>query len=175
MSACSESLAADFVLRADYVRNVGTHFIIGRIIGTVPFNPVVGGPEIVKNLESSVQNEIRRVAGEFGEAFCESLSVPRVVHVVAIVQLCQRRSDPVFQWTDRFERSPAGVWSNAKRSASSVYFLGSVSTAVGRARCRRSSRSLRQCRSTSCCRTAVRVFVSCSGTRARGSFTRARN
>lgn len=45
----------NFVLRADYVRNVGTHFIIGRIIGTVPFNPVVGGPEIVKNLESSVR------------------------------------------------------------------------------------------------------------------------
>src|SRR5215212_3448380 len=50
-------LADDFVLRADYVRNVGTHFIIGRIIGTVPFNPVVGGPEIVKNLESSVRTK----------------------------------------------------------------------------------------------------------------------
>lgn len=50
-----QQLGTDFVLRADYVRNVGTHFIIGRIIGTVPFNPVVGGPEIVKNLESSVR------------------------------------------------------------------------------------------------------------------------
>ena len=45
----------DLALRADYVRNVGTHFIIGRIIGTVPLNPVVGGPDIVKNLESSVR------------------------------------------------------------------------------------------------------------------------
>jgi hypothetical protein len=44
-------------LRADYVRNVGTHFIIGRVIGTVPFNPVVGGPEIVKNLESSARTK----------------------------------------------------------------------------------------------------------------------
>jgi hypothetical protein len=44
-------------VRADYVRNVGTHFIIGRIIGTVPFNPVVGGPELVKNLESSVRTK----------------------------------------------------------------------------------------------------------------------
>ena len=50
-------LADHFALRADYVRNVGTHFIIGRIIGTVPFNPVVGGPEIVKNLESSVRTK----------------------------------------------------------------------------------------------------------------------
>lgn len=46
-----------FVARADYLRNVGTHFIIGRVIGTVPFNPVVGGPEIVKNLESSVRTQ----------------------------------------------------------------------------------------------------------------------
>jgi Carboxypeptidase regulatory-like domain/TonB dependent receptor len=48
-------LGGQFALRADYIRNVGTHFIIGRIIGTVPLNPVVGGPEIVKNLESSVR------------------------------------------------------------------------------------------------------------------------
>lgn len=47
----------DYVLRADYVRNIGTHFIIGRVIGTVPFNPVVGGPDIVKNLESSVRTK----------------------------------------------------------------------------------------------------------------------
>ncbi len=50
-------LGEDLVLRADYVRNFGTHFIIGRIIGTVPFNPVVGGPDIVKNLESSVRTK----------------------------------------------------------------------------------------------------------------------
>ena len=43
----------NYVLRADYLRNVGTHFIIGRTIGSV-FNPVVGGPDLVKNLESSV-------------------------------------------------------------------------------------------------------------------------
>src|SRR5688572_28619122 len=52
-----QQLGSQFVLRADYVRNVGTHFIIGRIVGTVPFNPVVGGPEIVKNLESSVRTK----------------------------------------------------------------------------------------------------------------------
>lgn len=50
-------LGSDYALRADYVRNVGTHFIIGRIVGTVPFNPVVGGPELVKNLESSVRTK----------------------------------------------------------------------------------------------------------------------
>jgi hypothetical protein len=50
-------LGSNYALRADYVRNVGTHFIIGRIVGTVPFNPVVGGPELVKNLESSVRTK----------------------------------------------------------------------------------------------------------------------
>jgi len=50
-------LGSNLVLRADYVRNIGTHFIIGRVIGTVPLNPVVGGPDIVKNLESSVRTK----------------------------------------------------------------------------------------------------------------------
>ncbi len=50
-------LSNQFAVRADYVRNFGTHFIIGRVIGTVPFNPVVGGPDIVKNLESSVRTK----------------------------------------------------------------------------------------------------------------------
>ena len=48
--------ANDFVLRADYLHNFGTHFIIGRTIGTV-FNPVVGGPDAVVNLESSVKTK----------------------------------------------------------------------------------------------------------------------
>jgi len=50
-------LGDQFAVRADYVRNFGTHFIIGRVIGTVPLNPVVGGPDIVKNLESSVRTK----------------------------------------------------------------------------------------------------------------------
>ena len=37
----------------DLVHNLGTHFIIGRTVGEV-FNPVVGGPDRVVNLESSV-------------------------------------------------------------------------------------------------------------------------
>ena len=46
-------LARDLYLRADGLYARGTHFIIGRRIGTVE-NPVVGGPDSVINLESSV-------------------------------------------------------------------------------------------------------------------------
>jgi outer membrane receptor protein involved in Fe transport len=47
------ALAHGIVLRVDGVHNLGTHFIIGRTIGEV-FNPVVGGPDRIVNLESSV-------------------------------------------------------------------------------------------------------------------------
>ena len=46
--------AKNFVFRADYLHNFGTNFIIGRTIGAVN-NPVVGGPDRVVNLESSVK------------------------------------------------------------------------------------------------------------------------
>jgi outer membrane receptor protein involved in Fe transport len=46
----------NYVVRADYLHNFGTHFIIGRTVGQV-FNPVVGGPDLVKNIESSVKTK----------------------------------------------------------------------------------------------------------------------
>ncbi|MGH9600981.1 MAG: TonB-dependent receptor, partial [Terriglobales bacterium] len=58
--------AHNFVVRADGIHNLGTHFIIGRVFGTTTggvftpttvFNPVVGGPDVVKNLESSVNTK----------------------------------------------------------------------------------------------------------------------
>jgi hypothetical protein len=49
-------IVRDLALRADFIHNLGTHFIIGRTIGTV-FNPVVGGPDRVVNLESSVNTK----------------------------------------------------------------------------------------------------------------------
>ncbi|HEV7903811.1 MAG TPA: TonB-dependent receptor [Pyrinomonadaceae bacterium] len=49
-----QEFARDFVLKADYVHNFGTHFLIGRTIGEV-FNPVVGGADRVVNLESSAK------------------------------------------------------------------------------------------------------------------------
>ncbi len=46
-------LSGGFFLRSDALYNRGSNFIIGRTVGTV-FNPVVGGPDRVVNLESSV-------------------------------------------------------------------------------------------------------------------------
>jgi hypothetical protein len=42
--------------RIDLVHNRGTHFLIGRTVGDV-FNPVVGGPDRVVNIESSARTE----------------------------------------------------------------------------------------------------------------------
>ena len=45
--------AKNWIIRADGIHDLGTHFILGVPIGQV-YNPVVGGPDVVKNLESSV-------------------------------------------------------------------------------------------------------------------------
>ena len=74
-------VARNFVARADYLHNFGTHFIIGRTVGTV-FNPVVGGPDRVVNLESSVKFKYdglllsveKRFANRFGFRAAYTLS-----------------------------------------------------------------------------------------------------
>jgi hypothetical protein len=56
------------VLRVDAVRNHGVDFIIGRTLGTV-FNPVVGGPDRVVNLESSAETDYTALLVEFERRF----------------------------------------------------------------------------------------------------------
>ena len=69
------------VMRVDVVHNHGSDFIIGRTVGTV-FNPVVGGPDRVVNLESSAETDYdallvefeRRFTGRFGFRAAYTLS-----------------------------------------------------------------------------------------------------
>lgn len=71
----------NFVVRADYLHNFGTHFIIGRNVGVVN-NPVVGGADRVVNLESSVKFKYdglllsveKRYANRFGFRAAYTLS-----------------------------------------------------------------------------------------------------
>lgn len=73
--------ARNLVARADYLHNFGTHFIIGRTVGAVN-NPVVGGPDRVVNLESSVRFKYdglllsveKRYANRFGFRAAYTLS-----------------------------------------------------------------------------------------------------
>ena len=65
--------ARDYVIRADYIHNFGTHFIIGRNIGVVN-NPVVGGPDRVVNLESSVKTFYDGLLVSFEKRFSNRFS-----------------------------------------------------------------------------------------------------
>ncbi len=63
----------DYVVRADYLHNFGTHFIIGRTIGQV-FNPVIGGVDLVKNIE--VADASRAVDGSPNQPSSPDASSP---------------------------------------------------------------------------------------------------
>nr|MBA2646739.1 hypothetical protein [Pyrinomonadaceae bacterium] len=62
--------AQNFVVRADYIHNFGTNFLIGRTIGTV-FNPVVGGPDRVVNTESSAKFKYDGLLLSFEKRFAD--------------------------------------------------------------------------------------------------------
>lgn len=61
-------LGARQLLRVDFVHDHGTQFVIGRTVGTV-FNPVVGGPDRVVNLESSAKTNYDALLVEFERRF----------------------------------------------------------------------------------------------------------
>src|SRR5437763_10951251 len=65
-------ISGNYVFRADYLHNYGTHFIIGRTVGSV-FNPVVGGPDLVKNIESSVKTKYDGLLLSFERRFAHGL------------------------------------------------------------------------------------------------------
>ena len=65
-----QDLGRGGVLRVDGLHNLGTHFIIGRPIGTV-FNPDAGGPDTVTNIESSVNTKYDAMLVSYRKRFAE--------------------------------------------------------------------------------------------------------
>ena len=128
------------VLRVDGVHNLGTHFIIGRTIGEV-FNPVVGGPDRVVNLESSVNTHYDALLVSAEQRCGDAIRLPRVVHAGEGAELRQRRSDPVRERTNRPQRSAPRVRPDAERSAAPLHGRGRGSTRRADPACRRSGRS----------------------------------
>jgi hypothetical protein len=74
-------IGARQLIRVDVVHNRGSHFLIGRTVGEV-FNPVIGGPDRVVNLESSAKTSYdallieaeRRLSGRLGMRLAYTLS-----------------------------------------------------------------------------------------------------
>jgi hypothetical protein len=52
-----KQIGEGLVVKVDGVHNLGTRFIIGRPVGSIPFNPVTGGPDEVTDLESAVNTK----------------------------------------------------------------------------------------------------------------------
>ena len=63
-----------WVVRLDGIHALGTHFIIGRTLGTV-FNPVVGGPDRVVNLESSARTHYDGLLASVERRFTSGLGL----------------------------------------------------------------------------------------------------
>ena len=123
------------VLRVDGVHNLGTHFIIGRTIGEV-FNPVVGGPDRVVNLESSVRTHYDALlvsADRRGSRY----RVPHFVRAGEGQELRQRRPDSVRERTNR-SRTISLASSDRRQTISAT-----ASRLPGGSRCRPGSWSRR--------------------------------
>ncbi len=115
-------------LRVDGMHNQGVNFLIGRTVGEV-FNPVVGGPDRVVNIESSARTKYDALLLSAERQFQAGTASARL-HAGEGVQLRQRRSDSVPQRSDRSERPAARVRADAERPAASL-------RGVGQAQCRR--------------------------------------
>ena len=99
---------------SDVMHNIGTDFLIGRTVGQV-FNPVVGGPDRVVNIESSAKTNYDALLRLGRPPAVGRPRVPRVVHAGEGLQLRQRRSDSVLERTHRSERPAPRVRPDAER------------------------------------------------------------
>ena len=101
-------------------------FIIGRTVGTV-FNPVVGGPDRVVNLESSAETDYDALLVEFERRFSGRFGFRAAYTLSAGVQLRQRRSDSVRQRPDR-SRTTSRASTGRRRTTSATGWRCRVSS-----------------------------------------------
>ena len=120
--------ARNFVLKADYLHNFGTHFIIGRTIGVVN-NPVVGGPDRVVNLESSVKSYYDGLLVSVEKRFADRYQFACRYTLSKALNYANDDQIPVFERADQPERSAARI--SARRLTISVI----VSRLRGRSNC----------------------------------------
>ena len=104
-------------LRVDGIHNQGVNFLIGRTVGEV-FNPVVGGPDRVVNIESSARTKYDALLLVGRSSVRRRALLQGRLHARKGVQLRERRSDSVPQRPDRSHRSATRVRPDAERSSS---------------------------------------------------------
>jgi hypothetical protein len=119
-------LLRDLVVRADYVHNFGTHFIIGRTIGVVN-NPVVGGPDRVVNLESSVKTKYDGLLVSLEKRLSNRY---QFLHALEGVQLRERRPDSVLQRAGQPEQRATRIRADAERPAALLHARGRGRVAI---------------------------------------------
>ena len=132
----------------DLVHNLGTHFIIGRPIGEV-FNPVVGGPDRVVNLESSVNTKYDALLATLEKRFGRRPAAPPRPIRCPVRATTRTTTRSRSARAPRPERPLEGVRADAQRAAPSVECSRARSCCRARARCRRCGRSRPACPWTS--------------------------
>ena len=122
-TSASSATSAACAPAIDGIHNVGRHFLIGRTVGEV-FNPVVGGPDRVVNIESSAETQYDALLLSADAAVAGGHAFRLRLHAGQGLQLCQRRSDSVPERTDRSERSAARIRPDAERSPAPLRRVG---------------------------------------------------
>ena len=106
-------------LRVDAMHGQGLRFLIGRTVGEV-YNPVVGGPDRVVNIESSARTLYDALLVSAERPLRAGSSRSRGLHAGKGAELLERRSDSVPERTCRSVESGARIGADAHRPASSA-------------------------------------------------------
>ena len=111
--------AKNWIVRADGIHNLGTHFLIGVPVGSV-FNPDSGGPESVTRLQSSANTHYDALWLTLDKTFSSRYQFHAAYTLVEEPQLHQLRSGAFRLSAGRSHRSPPRIWTIARRSAQSL-------------------------------------------------------